>query len=161
MPKISMRLRGTNFCTALAPFAPSFVRQLNGPKCTQMVQNEPKHEFRVQWGESGAFVAKNSNATSWHEHFATKAPDPPHWTLNSCFGVFRTIGCVRCEKFRRDFVARTFEQVRTVLHQFCKETKRSQMVRNATKHEFRVQWGGSGAFVAKNSNATSWHKLLH
>src|SRR6185437_7837635 len=20
-----------------------------------------------------------------------KAPDPPHWTLNSCFGVFRTI----------------------------------------------------------------------
>ena len=25
------------------------------------------------------------------EFFATKAPDPPHWTLNSCFGVFRTI----------------------------------------------------------------------
>ena len=25
------------------------------------------------------------------EFFATKAPDPPHWTLNSCFGVFHTI----------------------------------------------------------------------
>ena len=25
------------------------------------------------------------------EFFATKAPDPPHGTLNSCFGVFRTI----------------------------------------------------------------------
>src|SRR6185503_10776876 len=25
------------------------------------------------------------------EFFATKAPDPPHWTLNSYFGVFRTI----------------------------------------------------------------------
>src|SRR6185437_1611086 len=25
------------------------------------------------------------------EFFATKAPDPPHWTLNSCFGAFRTI----------------------------------------------------------------------
>ena len=25
------------------------------------------------------------------EFFATNAPDPPHWTLNSCFGVFRTI----------------------------------------------------------------------
>ena len=23
--------------------------------------------------------------------FHKKAPDPPHWTLNSCFGVFRTI----------------------------------------------------------------------
>jgi hypothetical protein len=22
------------------------------------------------------------------EFFATNAPDPPHWTLNSCFGVF-------------------------------------------------------------------------
>ena len=25
------------------------------------------------------------------EFFATKAPDPPHWTLNSHFGAFRTI----------------------------------------------------------------------
>ena len=25
------------------------------------------------------------------EHFATNAHDPPHWTLNSCFGAFRTI----------------------------------------------------------------------
>ena len=87
--------RGTNFCTSSERFAPSFVRQLNGPKCTQMVRNTPKHEFRVQWVGSGAFVAKNSDTTSWHEHFATKAPDPPHWTLNSCFGAFRTIGCVR------------------------------------------------------------------
>src|SRR6185295_2624996 len=65
--KIPMRLRGTNFCTSSARFAPSFVRQPNGPKCTQMVQNSPKHEFRVQWGGSSAFVVKNSNATSWHK----------------------------------------------------------------------------------------------
>jgi len=32
---------------------------------------------------------------------------------------------------------------------------------NATKHEFRVQRGGPGTFVAKNSDATSWHKLLN
>jgi hypothetical protein len=32
-----------------------------------MVRNAPNHEFMVQWGESGAFVAKNSNATSSHE----------------------------------------------------------------------------------------------
>jgi hypothetical protein len=41
-----------------------------------------------------------------------------------------------------------------------------EMVRNAPKHEFWVQWNGSGAFVAKNSNATlftepmrSWHQF--
>ena len=54
----SMQLRGMNFCTSLECFSPSFVRQLNCPKCTQMVQNTPKHEFRVQWCGSGAFVAK-------------------------------------------------------------------------------------------------------
>jgi len=25
------------------------------------------------------------------EFFATNAPDPPHWTLNSCFGAFRSV----------------------------------------------------------------------
>ena len=28
-------------------------------------------------------------------------------------------------------------------------------------HEFRVQWGGSGAFVVKNFDAISWHELVH
>src|SRR6185437_9107348 len=65
--KILTRLRETNFCTSLDRFAPSFVRQPNGPGCTQIVRHSPKCQFRVQWGESGAFVAKNSNATSWHE----------------------------------------------------------------------------------------------
>ena len=65
--KIPMRLRGTNFCTSSARFAPSFVRQPNGPECTQTVPNTTKCQFMVQWGGSGAFVAKNSDATSWHE----------------------------------------------------------------------------------------------
>ena len=43
--KILTQLRGTNFCTSSTRFPPSFVRQPNGPKCTQMVQNSPKHEF--------------------------------------------------------------------------------------------------------------------
>src|SRR6185437_2279371 len=55
------------FCTSLAHFAPSFVRQPNGPKCTQIVRNAPKYQFRVLWGGSGLIVAKNSGATSWHE----------------------------------------------------------------------------------------------
>jgi len=68
--KISTWLRGTNFCinwTSSPCFAPSFMQLRNDPKCTQTLWNAPKHEFRVQWGGSGAFVGKNYNMTSWHE----------------------------------------------------------------------------------------------
>ena len=65
--KIPTRPHGTTFCTSSARFAPSFVRQPNGPECTQIVRNAPKCQFRVQWGRPGAFVANNSDATSWHE----------------------------------------------------------------------------------------------
>ena len=65
--KIPTRLCGANFCTSSARFAPSFVRQPNGPKCTQIVQNAPKHEFRVKWAGSGVFVVKNSDVTLCYE----------------------------------------------------------------------------------------------
>jgi len=39
----------------------------------------------------------NKCKSSWHEDvsefFVTNAPNPPHWTLNTCFGAFLTI-CV-------------------------------------------------------------------
>ena len=72
--KILTRLCGTNICTSSVRFAPRLVRQPNGPKCTKMVRNSPKHEFRVQWGGLGAFVAKMSDMTSWHELFSLIAP---------------------------------------------------------------------------------------
>ena len=68
--KIPTWLRGTNFCincTSSPRFAPSFMQLRNDPKCNQTQWNTPKHEFRVQWGGSGAFVAKNYNVTSWSE----------------------------------------------------------------------------------------------
>ena len=67
LQKIPMRLRCTNFYTSSARFAQTFVRQPNGPECTQIVLNASKHQFRVQRGGSGAFIVKNSDATSWHE----------------------------------------------------------------------------------------------
>ena len=70
LQKIPTCLRGTYFCincTSSHYFAPSFMQLRNDPKCTQTLCNTPKHEFRVQLGGSGAFVAKNSNATSCHE----------------------------------------------------------------------------------------------
>ena len=86
--------------------------------------NAPKHEFTVQWGGSGAFIAKNSEATSWHE-------------LLHQFGPF-------CTEFRKA----------------TNGPKCTKFVRNAPKHEFRVQWGGLGALVKKNSDATLRHELL-
>ena len=64
-------------CTTSTKFAPSFVRQWNDPKCTQRPRNTPKPEFMVQWGGTGAFAAKNSDTTSWHELFSLFAPVQP------------------------------------------------------------------------------------
>ena len=68
--KIPTWLRGTYFCincTNSHCFAPSFMQLRNDPKCTQTLWKAQKHDFRVQWDGSGAFVAKNYNITSWHE----------------------------------------------------------------------------------------------
>ena len=123
--KTLKRLRGTNFCTSSAHFSPSFVRQPNIPKCTQMVRNSPKHEFRVQW------------------------VDRVHSLRTIPMQLRGTNFCTSSARFAPSFVRQP------------NGPKCSQMVRNATKHEFRVQWGGSGAFVVKNSDATSSHEILH
>jgi hypothetical protein len=47
--------------------------------------------------------------------------------------------------------------VRPVLHRLSCSNK---TVRNAPKHEFWVQWIGSGAFVAKNSDVTLFTELV-
>src|SRR6185312_4030745 len=138
-------------------------------------------------------------------------PNDTKRTKRSVWGPMWWIGCVHCEKFRRDFVARTFALVRPVLprvlqgnqtvpnapkwyeiHQnvsfgsngvdrvrslrkiptrlcgtkFCTSWARcapsfvrqshgpecTQTVRNTPKCQFMVQWGGSSAFVTKNSD---------
>ena len=126
--KFLTQLRGTNFCTSSARFAASFVWQPNGPECTQMVRNAPKHQHRVQWGGSGAFLAENSDATSCMNFSTSSArfapsfirqPNGPECTQivrNAPKRQFRWIRGVHCEKFRHDFVARTFALVRLVLH---------------------------------------------
>src|SRR6185503_17263914 len=123
--KILTQLRGTNFCTSSARFAPCFVRQPNGPKCTQIVRNAAKCQFRVQWVGSVRLLRK--------------IPTPLHGT-NFCTSSAR-------------FAPSSVRQPNG--------PKRTQIVRNAAKRLFRVRWCGSGAFVAKNSDATSWHELLH
>ena len=70
LQKILTQFCGLNFCinfNSSARFEPSIVKQRNGPKCTQTLRNKTKHECWVQWGGSGAFIATNSDTTSWHE----------------------------------------------------------------------------------------------
>ena len=78
------------------------------------------------------------------------------------------IGCIHCEKSRRDFVTRTFALIAPVHPILHRVPCSYEMIPNATKHYerhqkhvFRVQWGGSGAFVAKNSDTSSCHELLY
>src|SRR6185437_4233026 len=123
--KIPTRLRGTNFCTSSARFAPSSVWQPNGPKCTQIVQNTPKHQIRVQWGG---------------------------WVRSLRKIPLRLRGTNFCTSLAR-FALTSVRQTNG--------PKCTQIVRNAPKNQFRVQWGGSGAFVVKHSDSTLWHKLLH
>jgi hypothetical protein len=47
--------------------------------------------------------------------------------------------------------------VQQVLHRLSCS---NEIVRNVPKHEFSVQWSGSGAFVAKNSDATLFSELV-
>ena len=107
--KFLMRFRGTKFCTSSDRFAPSFLRQPNRPKCTQMVRNSPKHEFPMRLRGTNFCTSSASFTPSF-----VRQPNGPQCT---------------------------------------------QIVLNAPR--FRVQWGGLGAFIAKNSDATSWHKLFH
>ena len=68
--KIQTRLRGLNF-TLIAPVQPILHRVSCSnemvPNARKHYKNTAKDEFRVQWGGSGAFVAKTTDITSRHE----------------------------------------------------------------------------------------------
>ena len=87
-----------------------------------------------------------------------KAPKHYEMLQNMCLVPMWWIECVLCKKFRCDSMAQTcplIAPVQPVLHRVsCSNetlTNALKHYKNAPKHEFRVQWGGSRAFVAKNS----------
>ena len=125
LQKILTRLRGTNFCTSSARFAPSFVRQPNGPECTQIVRNARKRQFSSNGVDRMRYLRKIPTRLRGTNFFTSSSHFAPSFV--------RQPNGAEC----------------------------TQTVRNAPKRQFRVQWGGSGAFIAKNSDATSWHDLLH
>src|SRR6185369_8887053 len=147
--KIPTRLRGTNICTSSARFALSFVRQPNGPECTQIVRNAPKRQFRVQWDGSGAFGVKNSDATSWHEFCTSSSRFVLSFVRqpkgSECTKIVRN--APKCQFMVQwggsdAFVAKNFDATswHELLHyfgpfctEFRKATKRSRMHPNSTK----------------------------
>ena len=155
-------------------------------KCTETLQNAPEYEF----GSNGVYRVRSLRKTLMRfcgTNFfinctvqpilhrvpcsnETLSTAPKHYEMlqNMSLVPMGWIECVLCEKFRCDFMAQTcalIALVQPVLHRVsCSDetlTNAPKHYENALKHEFTVQWGGSRAFVAKNSDASSCHELLH
>ena len=145
--KIPTRLRGTNFCTSSARFASSFVRQSNSPECTQIVRNAPKYQFRVQWGGSGAFVAKNSYATNGPECTQLVQNAPKHQFGSNRVNRVRSLRKIPTQLRGTNFCTSSARFAPSFVRQ-PNGPECTQLEQNAPKCQLRAQCGGSVAFVA-------------
>ena len=127
MRKIPTRLRGMNFCTSSAHFPPSFVRQPNGPKCTQVVRNAPKRQFRVQCG--GTCSARFA-PTSVRQPNGTKCTQIVRNAPKHQFGSNRVNRVRSLRKIPTQLRGTNFCTVRPILHRV---SKGNQTVPNAPK----------------------------
>jgi hypothetical protein len=184
--KIPPWLRCTNFCincTSSPRFAPSFKQLRNNPKCTQTLWNTPKHDFRVQWGDQVCSLWKittwlhgtnffliepvryvlqqvscsyemNPNASKYYEtdRNISLGSNGVDWVLRKIPMWCGTNFCINWTSSPR--FAPSFMRLRN-------DPNCTQTLWNTPNHEFTVQCGGLGAFVAKNYNVTSWHELLY
>src|SRR6185312_16394771 len=75
------------------------------------------------------------------------------------------IACFRCETFQWDFVARTFTPILHIFHQVLRANQTVPTALNLYGMHKNMSLGsngcGSGVFVAKNSDGTSWHEVFH
>jgi hypothetical protein len=127
-------------------------------------------------GVLDSLVAENSDATSCTNFCTSSARFVPSFTSEpngpKCTKIIRTHknmslgsnGVYRVRSLRKFLTQLRGTNFCTFCTEFRKSSKRSLMHQNCTKctkHVFRVQWGGTGAFIAKNSDIASWHELLH
>ena len=92
-----------NWCKSSCHEVTSGFFATNAPDPPYCTLNSCFGVFLIIWVHLAQFVVLQHSVQNgpnlckrlWHEvaseFFATNAPDPPYWTLNSCFGVFRTI----------------------------------------------------------------------
>ena len=129
--KIPTWLRGTNFCINCTS-SPILHRVW----CSyETIPNAPKHYATHQ------NMSLESNGADWVRSLR-KIRIWLHGT-NFC------INCTSSPRFAPS------------LMKLWNDPKCTQTLYKAPKHEFRVQWGGLGAFVEKNPGVTSWHELSH
>jgi hypothetical protein len=156
----------------------------NAPKHYETHHNMNLGSDAVDWADllqrillqlCGLNFCFNCNSSAWFEPSIVKQRNGPKCTQtlrNKTKHDFKFqwgwISCIRCEKFGNDFVAWTFAliaPVQPISHRVHAVTKWSQMHPNTTKHNKSWVWGsnggGSGAFVAKTSDASSWHDILN
>ena len=124
---------GPNWCKSSCHVAVSEFFATNAPVPPHWNLNSCFGSFRtilVHLGPFSTLTKLDENGPKWcksschealSEFFATNAPVPPHWTLNSCFGTFgtiwltyktrcktgRTSAKVRATKSRRNFSQQT------------------------------------------------------
>ena len=129
----------------------------------------------------GAFIPKNFDATSCHELLHQFGPFCTEFRKSTKRSQMHQ-NCTKCPKHMSlgsNGVerVRSLQKIPTRLHgmNFCTSSacfapsfvtqpngpQCPKITRNAPKQEFRVQWDGSGAFVSKNFEATSYHELLY
>ena len=129
--KITTWLHGTNFCINCTSWP-----HLHQVSCSyETIPNAAKHFTMHQK------ISLGSNGANWVRSL---------WKIRTW--LRGTDFCINCTSWPR--FAPSFRQLRN-------DPKCSETLCNTPKHEFRVQWSGFSAFVAKNLDVTSWHELLH
>ena len=129
--KIPMWLDGTNFCINCI----SSPRKARVSCSYETIPNAPKHYATHQ------NMSLGSNGVDWVRSL---------WKIRTWIrGTNFCINSINSHRFAPSFM---------LLRNYNKCT---QTQWNLWKYEFRVQWGGLGAFIAKNPDVTSWHELLH
>ena len=129
--KITTRLRGTNICINCT----SSVCFATSSCSYEKIPNAPKYY------ETHQNISLGCNGADWVHSLRRILM----WLRVTNF----FINCTSSPRFAPSFI------------ELRNDNKCTQTLWNAPKQEFRVQWGGPSALVAKNYNATSWHKLLH
>ena len=121
MWKIATRIHGTNCCINCISSA-----HLHRVPCSyEMIPNAPKHYATHQ------YMSLGSNGVHW----VRSVQKIPTWLRGTNF----YINCSSSPCFASS------------LMRLRNDPKCTQTLCNAPKHEFRVQWSGLGAFLAKKS----------
>ena len=178
--KILTQLRGTKFSTSSARFGPSFKSQPNGPKCTKIVRTHQNMILGsngvdcVRWLRKIPTQFRGKNFCTSSARFTPSFVTQPNGhNAPKLYEMHQNMSL----KSNRIYRVRSFRKISMRLRatNFCTSSARfapsfvsqpngpqcTKIVRNAPEHEFSVQWDGSGAFVSKIFEATSYHELLN